>query len=144
MRSSKLALLFALTLFACAREERAPATETVVDENKPQDGGTVVRRLESGIASVNPILATSKYDRMVDNYVFTPLVYLDANLRPVAGLAKSWDLSPDGHTYTFHLNEKATFSDGTPVLASDVLWTLAKIADPNGGAAQLAGDFENL
>jgi len=115
-----------------------------VDESKPQDGGTVVRRLESDLGTVNPVLATSKYDRMVDNYIFTPMVYLDANLRPVAGLAKSWDISPDGRSYTFHLNEKATFSDGTPVLASDVYWTLAKIADPNGGAAQLAGDFENV
>jgi peptide/nickel transport system substrate-binding protein len=144
VRSSKFALLFALTLFACARQEHSALTESTVDENKPQDGGTLVRRLEADIASVNPILATSKYDRMVDYYVFTPLVNLDTNLRPVAGLAKSWDISPDGHTYTFHLNEKATFSDGTPVLASDIVWTLAKIADPNSGAAQLAGDFENL
>ena len=143
MRSSKVALLFALTLFACAREERAPLTESV-DESRPQDGGTLIRRLEADIATVNPVLAASKYDRYVDNYIFTPIVYLDANLRPVAGLAKSWDISPDGHSYTFHLNEKATFSDGTPVLASDVLWTLTKIEDPNGGAAQLAGDFENI
>jgi peptide/nickel transport system substrate-binding protein len=143
VRSSKLALLFALTLFACAREDRAPLNDAV-DESKPQDGGTVVRRLESDIVTVNPVLATSKYDRMVDNYIFTPVVYLDANLRPVPGLAKSWDITPDGLSYTFHLNEKATFSDGTPVLASDVLWTLTKIEDPNGGAAQLAGDFDNL
>ena len=144
MRSSKLLLLLLLTLFACAREEHPALTDTAIDENKPQDGGTLVRRLESDIASVNPILATSGYDRRVDNYIFTPLVYLDSNLRPVAGLAKSWDISPDGRVYTFHLNEKATFSDGTPVLASDVVWTLAKIADPNSGAAQLAGDFENI
>jgi peptide/nickel transport system substrate-binding protein len=143
VRSSKLALLFALTLFACARDERAPMNEAV-DENKPQDGGTVVRRLESDIGTVNPILATSKYDRMIDNYIFTPMVYLDTNLRPVAGLAKSWDITPDGRSYTFHLNEKATFSDGTPVLASDVYWTLTKIEDPSGGAAQLGGDFENV
>ncbi len=130
-------------LFACAREERAPSAEAV-DESKPQDGGTLVRRLEADIATVNPVLATSKYDRYVDNYIFTPLIYLDINLRPIAGLASSWDISPDGRTYTFHLNDKATFSDGTPVLASDVLWTLQKIEDPNGGAAQLAGDFENI
>lgn len=143
MRSVKLALLFALTLFACAREDRSPLTEAV-DENKPEDGGTVIRRLESDIGTLNPILATSKYDRYVDNYIFTPLVYLDTNLRPVPALAKSWEISADGHKYTFHLNEKATFSDGTPVLASDVVWTLTKIVDPNSGAAQVAGDFENV
>lgn len=141
---SKLALLLLFTFFACARNEQPARSESIVDDSTPQDGGTLVRRSESDIASLNPILATSKYDRLVDDYVFTPLVYLDANLRPIPGLAKSWDISPDGRVYTFHLNEKATFSDGTPVLASDVIWTLAKIADPNSGAAQLAGDFENI
>ena len=28
------------------------------------------------------------------------------------GLAKSWDISNDGTTYTFHLNENMNFSNG--------------------------------
>ncbi len=40
-----------------------------------------------------------------------------------ADLAQSVDISPDGLTVTFHLNPNARFSDGTKVLASDVVWS---------------------
>jgi hypothetical protein len=73
-----------------------------------------------------------------------PVLYLDRNLKPVPGLAKSWTISPDGLTYRFELNEKATFSDGSPVRASDVVFTLRKIADPTTEAPQVAGQFDQL
>ncbi|MCX6011875.1 MAG: ABC transporter substrate-binding protein, partial [Chloroflexi bacterium] len=38
--------------------------------------------------------------------------------------AKSWDISTDGKTYTFHINEKAKFSDGTAVTADDVKYSI--------------------
>lgn len=139
-----IALLLALS--GCSRSEQPAASRATVvtDDTTPQDGGTLVRRLESDIATVNPVLATSRYDRFVDNYLFTPLVTLDQNLRPAPGLAEKWQVSPDGLEYTFHLDDNATFSDGTPVLASDVLFTLRKIADPQTGAAQVAAGFELL
>lgn len=39
-------------------------------------------------------------------------------------LAKSWDFSEDGKVVTFHLQPKATFSDGTEVTADDVVYSL--------------------
>lgn len=42
------------------------------------------------------------------------------------GLAQSWDISADGLTYTFHLRE-ALFSDGSPITASDVAFSLERI-----------------
>lgn len=143
-RRFPLLLLLVLSLLACAPEERPaqPAQQTAVDDDKPRDGGTLIRRLETDITSVNPVLAATKYDRHVDNYLFTPLVYLDASLRPISGLADSWDISDDGLKYTFRLNEKATFSDGTPVKPSDVIFTLRKVLDPHAGAVQLAGAFD--
>jgi peptide/nickel transport system substrate-binding protein len=52
-------------------------------------------------------------------------------------LAKSWDVSPDGKVYTFHLDEKAKFNDGSPVTAEDVKYSLDRavlIGDPDGPA----------
>jgi peptide/nickel transport system substrate-binding protein len=46
------------------------------------------------------------------------------------GLAKSWDVSGDGKTYTFHLRE-AKFSDGSPVTSEDVVFSIEKLIDPN-------------
>lgn len=144
----RVVLALFLAAFACSREERGPepavpASVAASDDTTPQDGGTVVRRLEAKVSSLNPVLATTKYERMVEYYIFTPLVYVDASLKPVPALAKSWDMAPDGHSCTFHLDEKATFSDGKPVLASDVLWTIRKILEPGSGAEQISG-FETI
>lgn len=45
--------------------------------------------------------------------IYDNLVYLDRAGEPTPWLAKSWTVSPDGRTYTFHLREDVTFSDGT-------------------------------
>lgn len=140
-----LALVLALTFaVSCAREEAATPAPAAPASAAPRDGGTLVRRLESDISTLNPLLASSDYDRMVGFYLFTPLVHFDENLDVIPGLATKWEVTPDGRTYTFHLNEKATFSDGTPVRASDVLFTLRKIADPRTEAVQIASGFEYI
>ncbi|HKO00112.1 MAG TPA: ABC transporter substrate-binding protein [Thermoanaerobaculia bacterium] len=147
MKRSLFAITAVLLALACAPEKEHPAQQAATDtadENAPQEGGTLLRRLETDVATLNPVLATSRYDRLVDNYLFTPLVYIDANLQPISGLAEKWEISPDGKLYTFHLSPKATFSDGTPVRASDVLFTLRKLVDPKTEAPQIAGGFEQL
>ncbi|MBV9497029.1 MAG: hypothetical protein JOZ54_22515 [Acidobacteria bacterium] len=142
-----LPLFVCLAWIGCAREQTAPpaqttvATSTVIDESKPQEGGTLLRRLESDVTTLNPILAASEYDKLVGDYLFTPLLYLDINLRPTAGLADTWDVSKDGLEYTFHLNPAATFSDGTPVKASDVLFTLGKIVSADTESVQVGAAF---
>lgn len=143
-RSVALAVL--LLAVCCARERNVPnstQTSTIADDI-PRDGGTLVRRLDTDVVGLNPIIASSRYDRYVDAYLFSPLVQIDKNLQVAPGLAEEWEISDDGLLYTFKLNEKATFSDGTPVRASDVVFTLRKIVDPNAEALQIAGSFEFL
>ena len=141
-----LIVTFTLTLaVGCGRETPAPqSATTAVDENTPQDGGTLIRRLPADVATLNPVIPTSRYDRLVMNYIFTPLVALDIDLKPSPGLAMAWDISADGLNYVFHLDPKATFSDGTPVRASDVLFTFKKIVDPTTEAAQVAAGFDRI
>ena len=144
VKSRPLTLLLALVLCAaCSKQERVtPSATATLDENTPQDGGTVVRRIDSDITGVNPVTEKSKYDRYITIYLFSPLLNFDSNLRPSPGLAEKWEISPDGKQYTFHLSPKATFSNGKPVLASDVLFTLKKIIDPESEAAQVAPGFQ--
>jgi peptide/nickel transport system substrate-binding protein len=133
-----------LLAVACSNERPLPPVSSTAEEATPQEGGTVVRRLAGDVMTLNPVLATSVYDRYVDFYLFTPLVHFDSNLQVIPGLADKWEISGDGKQYTFHLNPQATFSDGTPVRASDVLFTLRKIVDPTTEAPQIAGGFEQL
>ncbi len=44
-------------------------------------------------------------------------------------LATSWELSEDGKVYTFHLNPKARWQDGTPVTAEDVVYSMDSMVD---------------
>lgn len=137
--------LAALLLVVACKDERPVAPPVPADDDAtPQIGGTVIRRLDGDIASLNPVLASSRWDRYVAFYLFTPMVRLDANLQAIPGLAEKWEISEDGRQYTFHINPKATFSDGSPVRASDVLFTLRKIVDPQTEAPQIAGGYEKL
>ena len=63
-------------------------------------------------------------------YIFSGLVALNADLQIVPDLAQSWDISPDGRTYTFHLHPDAVFHDGRPVTAADVKYSWERAADP--------------
>ncbi|WP_240473945.1 ABC transporter substrate-binding protein [Salinivibrio socompensis] len=51
----------------------------------------------------------------------------------VPGLAKDWEISDDGLKYTFHLRD-AKWSDGEPITADDVIFTLRRVVDPVTGA----------
>ena len=145
----RIGVAFSLCLLligaACSKEKPVqPQIAVVEDETTPVDGGTLMRRLEGDVKTLNPVLIDTRYDHYVASYLFTPLLQLDSNLFPTANgsLTDKYEISADGKAYTFHLNPKATFSDGTPVLASDVLFTLAKIVDPKSESAQFASQFE--
>jgi oligopeptide transport system substrate-binding protein len=63
--------------------------------------------------------------------LFEGLVSYDPHdLHPVPGVAQSWDISPDGLVYTFHLREGAKWSNGEPVTAQDFLQSYQRMLTP--------------
>ena len=65
-----------------------------------------------------------------DKRVFSGLVSFDPKLNLTPDLAESWDVSPDGTVYTFHLRQDAKFHDGRPVVAQDVVYSWERAASP--------------
>ncbi|RMF89317.1 MAG: ABC transporter substrate-binding protein [Nitrospinota bacterium] len=57
--------------------------------------------------------------------------YKPGTAEVVPGLAKSWDISADGKTYTFHLREGVSFHDGTPFNAQTYIQALDRLLDEN-------------
>jgi len=58
--------------------------------------------------------------------LFSTLVDVDSDEETILpDLAQTWEQSTDAKTYTFHLNPAAVWSDGKPVTADDVLFTIA-------------------
>lgn len=69
------------------------------------------------IRDINPHLYGG--EMAAQNMVFESLVVnTEKGIQPA--LAQSWDISKDGKTYTFHLRENVTFSDGEPFNAKAV------------------------
>src|SRR5690606_18681289 len=58
------------------------------------------------------------------NNIFEGLTKVDRDGAVQPLLAKSWEISDDGLTYTFHLQENAKFHDGAPLTAADVKYSL--------------------
>jgi peptide/nickel transport system substrate-binding protein len=80
--------------------------------------------------SLNPFLGImgTSFELWHLNYDY--LVGFDAaTLKPAPELAKSWDVSADGKTWTFKLQEGVSWNDGTPFTAKDVAFTYNYIAE---------------
>ncbi len=73
---------------------------------------------------LNPFRALLGQDWLMFADVYDLLVDFGPNLEPEPGLAESWETSPDGLTWTFHIRQGATWQDGQPVTANDVAFTL--------------------
>jgi peptide/nickel transport system substrate-binding protein len=85
-----------------------------------------VSRISDFLPSIHPVdLGTGNQELMAD-IVFSTLVDVDKDeVTILPDLATKWTASPDATVYTFDLNPAAVWSDGEPVTADDVLFTIA-------------------
>lgn len=96
----------------------------------PAYGGSLTEGVVGSPRFPNPVLAVSDVDRDIVALTYAGLMGYDADGEFVPVLAQSVERSPDGATYTFVLREEARFSDGTPVTADDVAFTVGLVQDP--------------
>lgn len=100
------------------------------------DASTVFRYNEhANITSLDPAFAKDQRNIWAVHQIYNSLVKLDDSLNIVGDLAKSWQVSNDGLTYSFELKEGITFYDpaGTynrAVNARDVVYSLRRLTDP--------------
>lgn len=96
----------------------------------PDFGGTINEGIVGIPRFVNPVLAVSDADKDLTALVFAGLLKTntDGSLSP--DLAKSYEISPDGRTYTFTLRDDIFFHDNTRVTTDDVEFTIQRIQDP--------------
>lgn len=99
-----------------------------ISEGKGRSGGTLRVSLGTDPQGLDNhvALAGAVWGRLICDF----LVYVDEKGGIAPYLAKSWDISPDGKTYTFHLRDDVTFSDGEKFNAAAVLANLSRIQDP--------------
>jgi peptide/nickel transport system substrate-binding protein len=87
-------------------------------------GGRFVIGQTTGPKSFNAMMANETSSTDLTQLMFTSLSDFDNTTQQVVPLlAKSWDVSPDGLVWTWHLRRGAAFSDGHPITAEDVLFS---------------------
>lgn len=91
--------------------------------------------------TIDPSKVTDYTEYMAAVNLYDALTTVDPDGTVVPQLAESWDISDDGLTYTFHLKEGATFSDGSPVEASDVAYSMERMLELGEGPNHL---FEGI
>ncbi|MGV1834104.1 peptide ABC transporter substrate-binding protein [Rhizobium rhizogenes] len=84
--------------------------------------------------SLDPQKISGDWENRIDGDIFEGLVTEDPKDNPIPGQAASWTISPDQKVYTFKLRDGIKWSDGTPVTASDFVFSFQRLMDPKTAA----------
>ncbi len=113
-----LCVVIALTLIACTGEGDIKQISTLnyaqMDEPKRLD----------------PAFVKDLYEGIVSGFLYDGLVGFGSGSDVHPGLAETWEITPDGRTYTFHLRPHTKFSNGKPVTSKDVRYSFTRILRP--------------
>jgi len=126
IRALALASAGLFVLAACGSSPTAPSLNLAPAAQQ-------ILRINDGTEpnSYDPTQETYSYEAAVGRNTFQSLLQPKADLSDVqAAAAKSYDVSSDGLTYTFHLQPNAKWSDGKPVTASDWVYGYQHLLNP--------------
>jgi ABC-type transport system substrate-binding protein len=117
-------------LAACSTE-RGPK-RSAAGHPTPRDGGILRYSTSFAVPTLDPAIAYDEISAPVLHALFDTLVdYGPATgahaLGVVPRLAERWMISPDGLLYTFSIRRGVTFSDGTPLVAADFVFSLDRV-----------------
>jgi oligopeptide transport system substrate-binding protein len=86
--------------------------------------------------NVDPGQSTQYASYFINFMMFSGLILLDKDLKPIPDMAESWTISTDTKVYTFKLRKDIKFDDGTPITAKDFVWTIIRNITPGLPSAQ--------
>jgi peptide/nickel transport system substrate-binding protein len=107
------------------------------------NGGTVIAGMADTPAEFDPLVNQQLSTFDVDSAIFDSLVKYDDKGNLVPDLAERWTSSNNGLKWVFYLNPKATWQDGVPVTAKDVVFTEKLVTNPLFPATNTQG-FDHI
>ena len=124
-----LALLLTGVLGGCGApagnaQSKAPAASAALSADTE-----IVAGAANLADSMDPYTSTQGIEATSRNSIYDSLLAHDENGKIVGRLAESWEFNEDGTLYTFHLRDDITFSNGDPITAEDVAWSIQMMAD---------------
>lgn len=132
---------------AAADETRSAAVSTESASSDTAASGEKIINVgvTNTIGSLNPLLLNGgEINKYATGLMFLPLMELDADLNFEGMLADSIT-TEDNKNFIVHIDDAATWSDGTPVTADDVVYTALRLASPViGNTAMMYYVFEGV
>lgn len=98
----------------------------------PRTGGSLVVIHWGDPKSFNPDSQVDDALFAIASQIYNKLINLDVNYNIIPELASSWEVSPNGSTFTFHLVRNVKWHDGHPFTSADVKYTLEAIKKYKG------------
>lgn len=123
--------MFLVTAFAMrlvkktTLDARVAGADDLVEQ--PVQGGVFRYPLFQPMSTLDPAEAIFSVDVMLIQQLYDGLVAFDEHLNVVPALAKFWEISPDGKTYTFELRDDARFHNGRKVTAEDCVFSFERL-----------------
>jgi peptide/nickel transport system substrate-binding protein len=117
-----IGLMVVASVAAIAADQNPAAGE-------PAYGGTYVEGVAGVPQYLNPVIAATDVDQDVARLAFSGLTRYDQGGAIVPDLASTFRTESDGHIWTFDIREDATWHDGQPVTADDVVFTVKLLQD---------------
>lgn len=115
------AIFLAALIYGQGTAEGGPVT------GNPRRGGKLVLAITTDPSTLNCGIESSQIVATVTTQIYSGLVHLDEGSRAHPELAQSWDISPDGRTYTFRLRENVRWHDGMPLTSADVKYSFENL-----------------
>ncbi len=127
-----LFFLLILSLFSCGGKKNENSDKKIFHYNEL-----------AGISSLDPAASRNTENIWAVNQLFNGLVQMDDKLSIEPCIAKRWEISEDGKTYTFHLRNDVFFHDhklfkdgkGRKVTATDFVFSFSRLFDPKVSSA---------
>lgn len=134
-----LSVLLLAALAGCATANQ-PNTTNATSASK-----TLVVARDMDLSTLDPAYAYCDTCQIYLSAAYQTLIGLAPNNKTlVPDLASSWSSNANGTVYTFQLNPKAKFSDGTPVTSADVKFSWLRLKYIAGGASYLVQDIKSI
>lgn len=114
-----------------------PEDTPTLEVPKIKRGGVLKVGVEADFVMLDPAHNEAAIDSTPIDLVYESLVRWDPEtLEPLPLLAKSWEISNDGLTYTFYLEEGVKWHNGDDFVAEDVKYSVERIQDPEEGSVR--------
>jgi ABC-type transport system substrate-binding protein len=107
------------------------ATGAAMAQDAPKQGGEMIVTYKDDVSTLDPAIGYDWQNWSIIKSLFDGLMdYKPGTMELVPDLAESYEIAPDGLTYTFKLRPGVKFHNGRELVAEDIKYSIERVLDP--------------